>query len=266
MSIVPQIDPATESSRIEKFIQVTLARQGFRNIIIATSGGVDSTTTLFLAVKALGVQNVFALLLPYKNTNPRGSQDTHIAVAKVGLAPSQIETIDIGSMVDMGATLLGLSSKSDSRIHLGNIMARCRMIMLFDRAKKYHCLVLGTENKSEHLLSYFTRFGDEASDIEPIRHLYKTQVYQLAKFLRVPQSIIDKAPTAGLWPGQTDEAEFGFTYETADQILYLLYEKKSPHSQIVKLGIKKAHIKKVSIWVENNRFKHELPIIFTNEK
>ncbi|OGY16693.1 MAG: NAD(+) synthase [Candidatus Chisholmbacteria bacterium RIFCSPHIGHO2_01_FULL_49_18] len=122
-----------------------------------------------------------------------------------------------------------------NRLRLANIAARSRMIVIFDQAKLLDALVIGTENQSEHLLGYYTRFGDEASDVEPIRHLYKTQVRQLAKFLKVPKEVIEKAPTAELWAGQTDEAELGFSYDEADPILFLHYEQQKSPKEIVKL-------------------------------
>ncbi len=142
----------------------------------------------------------------------------------------------------------------------GNIIARTRMIISFDLAKRLPALVCGTENRSEHLLGYFTRFGDEASDIEPIRHLYKTQVYQLAKYLKVPQEIIKATPTAGLWPGQTDEGELGFTYKEADPVLYLLFEKKKKPEEIVASSQQPAaKVKRILKRVKENLFKKKIP-------
>jgi NAD+ synthase len=131
------------------------------------------------------------------------------------------------------------------------------MIVLFDLAKKYNALVVGTENKSENLLSYFTRFGDQASDIEPIEHLYKTQVYELAKHLGVPKEIIKQNPSAGLWANQTDEGEFGFTYAEADQVLYLAVEKHMSVEEITAQGYPNAE--KILAWRERNLFKHKTP-------
>ena len=135
------------------------------------------------------------------------------------------------------------------------------MILLFDLAKRENALVLGTENKTEHLLGYFTRFGDEASDVEPIRNLYKTQVRQLAPYLGIPKKIIEKTPTAGMWAGQTDEGEFGFTYEDADKILTLYREQKKTAEEIGKEGLKKDVIEKVLGRMKVNEFKHRLPYV-----
>jgi NAD+ synthase len=138
-------------------------------------------------------------------------------------------------------------------------MARSRMIILFDLAKKNHALVCGTENKSENLLGYFTRFGDAASDIEPISHLFKTQVRELAEFLELPQEIINQPPSAGLWGGQTDEKQFGFSYEEADQVLYLYFEKKYSFDKIKSLGFK--YVEKIIDLVNANSFKHQVPYV-----
>lgn len=147
--------------------------------------------------------------------------------------------------------------RDDNKIRIGNIMARIRMIILFDLAKKHNALVCGTENKSEHFLGYFTRFGDEASDIEPIIHLYKTQIYTLAKYLNVPKEIIEKKPTADLWKDQTDEDKFGFTYTEADSVLYLYFENKLNVKEIRKRGFKNAE--KIIEYALKNNFKHLTP-------
>lgn len=151
-------------------------------------------------------------------------------------------------------------SRSDlDKVRLGNVMARVRMMVLYDLAKKLNAIVCGTENKSEYYLGYFTRFGDAASDFEPIAHLYKTQVYQLAKYLGVPKEFIDKTPTAGLWPGQTDEGEFGFTYKEADAVLQLYFDKKLNLAEIKKRGFKNAE--KIIARVLKNEYKHQTPYL-----
>src|SRR6185437_1909750 len=153
--------------------------------------------------------------------------------------------------------LQNIEPTDENKIRIGNIAARMRMIILFDLAKKHKALVCGTGNKSENLLGYFTRFGDQASDIEPIEHLYKTQVYQLALYLKLPEEIIQQEPSAGLWKGQIDEGQFGFTYEEADQVLYLYFEKNLPIEKIEELGLSNAQ--KILDWHVQNRFKHETP-------
>lgn len=155
-----------------------------------------------------------------------------------------------------------------NRLRLANIAARARMIVIYDQAKLHDALVIGTENHSEYLLGYYTRFGDEASDLEPVKHLYKTQLLQLAEYLKIPSEIIAKPPTAGLWTGQTDEAELGFSYGDADPILYLRYEQKMSPNQIAKLVADQTQkktedivplVKKILDWTETMGFKHNLP-------
>lgn len=198
----------TEAEKIISFIKKTFQEEGFKKAIVAVSGGIDSSVALVLIAKALGVENVITMQLPYKNQSIKES-DLIINWVKI----SQANRIKVG----IGKTVDSFGVKERGR--LGNIMARVRMIEIFDQAKKLKALVVGTENKSEKLLGYYTRFGDEASDIEPIIHLYKTQVRQLAIELKIPDRIINQAPSAGLWLGQTDESDLGFFYEKADMVL-----------------------------------------------
>ncbi|EKE14036.1 MAG: hypothetical protein ACD_12C00699G0001 [uncultured bacterium] len=184
--------------------------------------------------KVLPAENIFAVQMDY---NPRKN-------INIDLNGVSVINISIKKIVD--------EFKIDDKIRLGNIMARVRMIILFDLAKQLNALVCGTENKSEKLLGYFTRFGDAASDIEPISHLYKTQIYQLAKYLKVPEEIIKQSPTAGLWNGQTDEDDFGFTYEEADQVLYL-YHDRGQDINLIKKGFKNAE--KIINRLFSNKFK-----------
>lgn len=210
-----QIDVEKEADRIIFFIKNSFQTAGFADAVIGLSGGVDSAVSCVLAVRALGLEHVYPILLPYGPLNTRGVLDAIELIEKNKIPMSHIVRIDIKPAVDQ---IVRIDPFMD-RVRKGNIMARVRMTYLFDQAKKHHALVMGTENKSEHELGYFTRFGDEASDVEPIMHLYKTQVYQLATYLQIPESIITKPPSADLWPEQTDENELGFTYSEADEAL-----------------------------------------------
>lgn len=238
------------------FLKTSFKKAGFTRAIIALSGGVDSATSAALAVRALGKEHVYLLLLPYGNLNPRGTVDAKKVIETLNIPQKNVVEVSIKPMVDQ---LIALDSSVDT-VRRGNIMARVRMTILFDHAKKFRALVVGTENKSEHILGYYTRFGDEASDIEPLRSLYKTHIFQLAKHLGVPQEILDKPPTAGFWEGQTDEGEFGFTYKEADEILYQLYDLKKTVDDVVISGINQVIVEKVKTWVESHSFKHELPL------
>lgn len=251
------IDPQKTTEQLVAFLKTSFTKAGFSRAVMALSGGVDSSTSCALAVRALGAENVFPALLPYGALNSQGVLDTMMVVEWLKIPLKNIARVDIKSTVDQ-ITKLDLNM---DQVRLGNIMARVRMIYLFDQAKKRQALMVGTENKSEHLLGYYTRFGDEASDIEPLRNLYKTQVYQLAKHLGVPEAILAKPPSAGLWEGQTDEGELGFSYEVADEILFGLYDEKKTSEELVVSGFDQAVITRVRSWVEKNAFKHNLPLV-----
>jgi NAD+ synthase len=251
------IDAARMAEDITRFIRDSFAQAGFSRAVIALSGGIDSATSCALAVKALGAPEVYPLLLPYGALNAQGAVDAMHVVQAVGIPPENVAQIDIQPLADPFFTL----DPAIDALRKGNIMARVRMIVIFDRARDRHALVVGTENKSEHLLGYYTRFGDEASDIEPLRNLYKTQVFQLAEYLGLPEAILRRAPTAGLWEGQTDEGEFGFTYAEADPILHQLFDLHKSPDEVAAAGWKSEAIRRVSAWVGKNNFKHRLPMV-----
>jgi len=261
-----------ETKRITDFIKTTLINAGFKKVIIGISGGVDSATVLALCVKALGAENVIAVAMP---CGDRGDRDGVLVVEKLEILKENVLEIDIEPIVrnfqfsifnfQRNSKPKIINLKHDDNVRLGNIIARVRMTVLYDLAKQHKALVCGTENKSEDLLGYYTRFGDEASDLEPIKQLYKTQVYQLAKYLEIPEAIINKKPTAGLWDGQTDETELGFTYEEADNILQMYFDEKNSWQNIKlkvesgKLEIRPDLINKIQERVEGIWFKREVP-------
>lgn len=249
-------DPEKEIDRIVAFLKRTFKEQKISKAVIGVSGGIDSATSLSLVVRAIGPENVSAIHLPYFQKR-NDSIDQLINNLKI---PKQnFRIVSIESSVDTIAKSLKVEVSSKiGKVRLGNIAARVRMIALFDYAKKENVLVVGTENKSEHILSYFTRFGDEASDLEPIQHLYKTQIFQIAEKLEIPLAIISAQPTAGLWNGQTDEGEFGFSYEEADQVMYLMFEKKESRL-VIKKKFKNAP--KILEWIQKNEYKHNVPYV-----
>lgn len=245
------------TGRAIKFIRETVAGAGFKKVIVAVSGGVDSLTTLVLCSKALEGENVLAVMLPCGELGRDGVKRA-IKVCTEFKIPQKNQIItDIHSMATP------FLEAGMSKLRQGNIIARVRMIALYDLAKKQRALVCGTENKSEYLLGYFTRFGDEASDLEPIRSLYKTQVYEVAKFLGLPSEVLAAQPSAGLWQDQTDEGELGFSYEEADPILQLMFDKKMGTAEIVKRGYERELVEKVEAWVKRNKFKHRVPYVFS---
>lgn len=249
------INPKTTSIKLEEFIKTTCKKEGYKDVLIGVSGGIDSATSLTLAVNALGKSHVFPVLLPHGKLNKDATEDAWLVINHLKIPKKQVKVIDIESFV----TAFKKSDKTLDEGRLGNIMARMRMVVLFDLSKKENKLVIGTENKTEHLLGYYTRFGDEASDIEPLRSLYKTHVFQLAKYLKVPEKIVTKAPTAGLWEDQTDEKEFGFSYSLADEILYLYSNAKLSKAEIIKKGYDKKTVERVFWWVEKGAFKDRVP-------
>lgn len=286
------INPQKTVEDITSFIKQTVKKAGFSRVVIGLSGGIDSSVSLSLAVRALGISNIYIGLFPYGDLDKEGMEDAKLMIKKLNIPESNIYLIDIKEMADSIVNglktparcceappkvgrrrLLGSGGVSKAPnitlLRKGNIIVRLRMILLYDLAKKHHVLVLGTENKTEYLLGYFTRFGDEASDIEPIRGLYKTQVRELAKYLEIPEKIIKKSPSAGMWKGQTDEDELGFTYEKADQILHLFIDLKKSREEVVKFGFKKEVIDVVDVVdkvikrLKDNQFKHKVPYLYT---
>jgi NAD+ synthase len=227
---------------IVNFLKKTYQQHDKKNGIIAVSGGIDSAVSLSLLVQALGRERVHALLLPYGDQE---MQDAQTIVAWNKLPKKNIQISNIKPIVDGVLTAvqntLEVTQAADKKLaaakskegeemsayRLGNIMARARMIVVYDAAKKLDALVCGTENKSEKYLGYFTRFGDEASDMEPIQGLYKSHVRELAMYLELPAVFLEKSPSAGLWEDQTDENELCFSYEVADQVFEQLIEKQS---------------------------------------
>lgn len=255
------INPERVSNNIVSFLSTTFKREGFVNAVIAVSGGVDSATSLALTVKALGPEHVFPLFLPYGELNKKDLLDAQQVCREFGIPTTQWAIVDISSFVDQ----IVLTDTSMDKARKGNIMARIRMVFVYDLAKKKNALVVGTENKSEHCLGYYTRFGDEASDIEPLRHLYKTQVYQMARYLGVPENILHKAPSAGLWIGQTDEEEFGFSYVEADEILHLYEQHYSP-LEILEIKHHTTSTEQVIQYIQKMKFKTTLPYVMGKKR
>jgi NAD+ synthase len=236
------------------FIRTEITRAGFSKALLGLSGGIDSALACYLAAEALGPKNVLAVRMPYKSSS-QGSLD-HAQLVIDGLGVESL-TVPITEMVD---PLIEHFPEMDNR-RKGNIMARERMIVLFDQSEAFHGLVVGTGNKTEILLGYSTWYGDSACAINPIGDLYKAQVRQLSRSLGVPLPIIEKAPSADLWVGQTDENELGFTYDQADQILYLLIDQRYTPAEVVEAGFKEEYVKAILQRVRRNQFKRVLPPI-----
>jgi len=237
-----------------KFIREEVQRTGLARAVVGVSGGIDSALSCLLAAEALGPENVLALRMPYKTSSADSLAHAQLVVDKASV---QSETFEITGMVE---PLLASIPATDTK-RRGNVMARARMIVLYDRSGGRQALVIGTGNKTEIMLGYSTLYGDSASALNPLGDLYKTQVRQLARAVGVPQPIVDKPPTADLWQGQTDEDELGFTYERVDQLLYLLVDQRYSPEECVEAGFEKKFVEQVLNRVRQNQFKRMPPII-----
>lgn len=236
------------------FIKSELTRVGFSRAVIGLSGGIDSALSFVLAVEALGAENVLAVRMPYQSSSADSLEHAQLIIDQCK-TPS--ETIEITDMVE---PLL----KYDPQItkqRKGNIMARERMIVLYDRSEAFRGLVVGTSNKTEILLGYSTLWGDMASAVNPLGDLYKTQIRQLARAMGVPAPIVNKAPSADLWIGQTDENELGFTYEEVDKLLFLIVDQRYSPQECIEEGFEKSFVDAVLSRIRRSQFKRMLPPI-----
>lgn len=236
------------------FIRDEIGRTGLSRAVLGLSGGIDSALSCYLAAEALGPQNVLALRLPYKSSSADSLADAQLVLDDLGV---QTETVSITEMVE---PLLATIPANESK-RRGNVMARARMIVGYDRSAAFNGLVVGTSNKTEILLGYSTLWGDSASALNPLGDLYKTQIRQLARAVGVPAPLLDKAPSADLWDGQTDEGELGFTYDRVDQLLYLLVDQRYSRAELIVAGFESAFVDRVLTTIRRNQFKRTPPLI-----
>jgi NAD+ synthase len=236
------------------FIKSEITRMGFSRALVNLSGGIDSALSCYLAAEALGPENVLAIRLPYKTSSADSLEHAQMVIDATGVKSI---TIPITAMVD---PLLNLFPEMNS-VRKGNIMARMRMIVLYDQSMDFQGLAVGTGNKTEILLGYTTLYGDSACAINPLGDLYKTQLRQLATAMHLPEPILTKPPTADLWAGQTDEGELGFTYAEVDQLLYLLVDQRYSPTDCIAAGFSESFVKAVVDRVRRNQFKRVLPPI-----
>jgi len=221
---------------------------------LGLSGGIDSALAATLAVRALGPEHVHPVVMPFRTSDPRSRRDAEAAARKLKL---RLEVVDISPMVDGFIAAAGDPGAS----RLGNVMARARMIVLYDRSQQRGGLVLGTSNKTELLLGYGTLHGDMASALNPLGDLYKTQVRDLSRLLGVPRSILLKPPSADLWPDQTDEGDLGFSYDEVDRVLALFVDARMAPASIAALGFSRKLVDRVSRLVVHSQFKRRQPLI-----
>ncbi|HVR96222.1 MAG TPA: NAD+ synthase [Thermoanaerobaculia bacterium] len=240
---------------LTSFIKDAVLTAQSSGVVLGLSGGVDSALAATLAVHALGPERVHAFLMPYRTSSPESENDARAVAGHLGIPHRKI---DISPMVDAYFTAEEPDADPGRR---GNKMARERMTILFDQAKKLGALVLGTSNKTEILLGYSTIFGDNASSLNPLGDLYKRQVWQLSRHLGIPAQVVDKKPSADLWPGQTDEGELGFDYGTADEVLYLMFDLGLRPAEVVARGYEERVVERI-VWLEQQfRFKRRLMLI-----
>jgi NAD+ synthase len=239
---------------LTEFVHSEITRTGFSRAVVGLSGGIDSAVSCFLAARALGPQNVLAVRMPYKTSSPDSLEHAQMVIEATGV---NALTVEITAMVE---PLFAIFPDMDA-MRRGNIMARERMIVLYDQSSAFRGLVLGTGNKTEILLGYTTLFGDSACALNPIGDLYKTQLRQLAAALGVPEPIIAKPPSADLWSGQTDESELGFTYAEVDQLLFMLVDQRFTPEECVEAGFAEPFVRAVVERIRRNHFKRVPPPI-----
>jgi len=255
---LPALNTELALKVIIRSLRDSVLKTGISRVIIGLSGGIDSALSLFLAVKAFGKTNVTAVYLPYKSSSPQSHKDAMTAAETVGV-DLQVDEIT------PAADAIMERDREITPLRRGNIMARLRMIYLYDLSAKYSAMVVGTSNKTELLIGYSTLWGDMASGVNPIGDLYKFQVFELARGIGVPAALIEKPPTADLWEGQTDENEIGLSYDFLDRVLYHWIERNWPHEKLVyeaaKSGVSGEKIEKVISMVRRSQYKRKMPVI-----
>jgi NAD+ synthase len=256
------IDTAVARRVIGEFIGAQLRQAGFERAVLGLSGGIDSALVAFLVSEAIGPERLLCVLMPYRTSSPASTRDAREVVRLLGC---QSELIEISAMVDAfygrdgqpGAG--GPADLEAGALRRGNFMARMRMAVLYDRSVTWGGLVVGTGNKTESLIGYTTLFGDSACAFNPIGDLYKSQVRQLAAALGVPEEVITKAPSADLWPGQTDEGEAGFSYPELDRLLYWWIDRRRGNEELVAMGFAPEMLERVRRMVAGSEFKRQVP-------
>jgi NAD+ synthase len=244
------------------FIRNQLRQAGFSRGLLGLSGGIDSALVAFLVAEAVGPESLLCVLLPYRTSSPESVEHARLVVDHLGCASDLVEISQIvdgyyGRDGELGAG--GAAARAASPLRRGNFMARARMSVLYDRSVLWGGLVVGTGNKTESLIGYSTVFGDSACAFNPIGDLYKSQVRQMAVAVGVPEEIIRKAPSADLWPGQTDEIEAGFTYPELDRLLFWMIDKRRTDEELLAMGFPAAAVARVKRLVAVSEFTRQVP-------
>lgn len=239
---------------LTEFIRDETTNAGFAKAVVGVSGGVDSAVVASLVARALGARNTIGVIMPYRSSSSRSVSDAHKVVGALGI---HHELVDISPMVDAYCDTYEVKD----RVRRGNVMARVRMIVLYDISAREHGLVIGTSNKTELLVGYGTVHGDLACAINPIGDLYKTQVWDLARALGVPEQIVRKKPSADLWPGQTDEGDLGISYRELDRLLYFMVDERRTDDELKSIGFNLKDVVRIRTLVKKNQFKRRPPLI-----
>jgi NAD+ synthase len=268
-----RIDTDVARRVIAGFIRGQLRQAGFERVVLGLSGGIDSALVAFLVAEAIGAGQLLCLMLPYRTSSPASRADAEAVVARLGCAS---RVVDISPIVDgyfgteAGAAVVpgvgGQDVVAASALRRGNFMARARMIVLYDASASWGGLVVGTGNKTESLIGYTTLFGDSACAFNPIGDLYKTQVRQLSLAMGVPDAIVRKAPSADLWPGQTDEAEAGFTYHELDRLLFWMIDRRRSPPELEAMGFDPGVVARIERLVAGSEFKRQVPPVAKDRK
>ena len=248
------VQPELVTRLLESFLVEEVQTAGFGRVVVGLSGGVDSAVSAALCARAFGPENVLCVLMPHRQSNPSSEAD---ALEVAGSLGTPHRRVDITSMAD--GYLESECVKDAAR--RGNVMARCRMIVLYDLSVEWRGLVVGTSNKTEMLLGYSTQWGDSAHAVNPLGDLYKHQVYQIARHLELPAAVIDKAPSADLFEGQTDEDDLGFSYEEADRLLFLMVDRRYGIEELIAAGFAPDLVRTIAGRVVRNQFKRLPPVM-----
>lgn len=248
------VQPELVTDLLVRFLREELRSAGFDRAVLGLSGGIDSALSCALACRALGPENVLAVMMPTRQSNPDSEADARRVVAALGCAARLVD------ITDMAAGYLD-QEVVEAPMRRGNVFARCRMIVLYDLSVEWNGLVIGTSNKTEMLLGYSTQWGDSASAVNPLGDLYKHQVVQLARHLDLPSEVIDKPPSADLFEGQTDEDELGFSYEDADRLLYRLVYLRHSEAELLAEVVDATLLRAVVRRIAQNQYKRLPPVL-----
>ena len=241
-------------NELVEFLRENFKKAGFSKAVLGLSGGIDSALVAYLLRDALGKENVLAIMMPYKSSNPDSLNHAKLVIEDLKI---NSKTIEITDMIDAYFK----NEKEATSLRMGNKMARERMSILFDYSSKENALVVGTSNKTEIYLGYSTQFGDSACALNPIGDLYKTNIWDLSRYLKIPNELIEKKPSADLWEGQTDEQEMGLTYKEADQVLYRMLEENKKVEEVLAEGFNEDLVDNIVRRMNRSEYKRRMPLI-----